>query len=428
MSAWNCIRKSLAAAPPSTRSARSGTPGVGRHAPRARRGSGRRSPRAPRATRCARGGAAREPDDGAARVRVPVRRAEPDEGRHEVDAAGVRRPTRASASRLGRAARCTPSPSRSHWTAAPAMNTLPSSAYVVRAADAPGDRREQPVARRRPASPGVEQQEAAGAVGVLRAARRRSTPARTAPPADRPRCRRSARRAGSQPRSPVSPKTPRGAAITRAAPRAARRAAPASRRPSRPVWRFEAAACARRWSTSVACTAPAGELPEEPRVDGAEGELAALGPRARARDVVEEPARSWCRRSTASSTSPVRSRTSGSAPSASQRVADRPPCAGTATRSRGGSGAPVARSHTTVVSRWLVMPTAAISPPSTRASASAGAPPRPRVARSPRGRARPSPAADSAAAAPRSRARARRPSASTTSAVEPVVPWSSART
>ena len=32
---------------------------------------------------------------------------------------------------LSAAVRITPSPSRSHWMAAPAMNTLPSSAYVI---------------------------------------------------------------------------------------------------------------------------------------------------------------------------------------------------------------------------------------------------------------------------------------------------------
>ena len=69
-------------------------------------------------TRCARVVPARDADDRAARARVPVRCAEPGERRHEDDAAGVRR-------RCGRAPRSRPrepmmpSPSRSHWTAAP---------------------------------------------------------------------------------------------------------------------------------------------------------------------------------------------------------------------------------------------------------------------------------------------------------------------
>ncbi len=72
----------------------------------------------------------------------------------------------------------------------------------------------------------------------------------------------------------------------------------------------------------------------------------------------------------ASSTSPVRSRTSASAPeafSASQIAAVRRPCQ---TMAR-WIGLPVARSQTIVVSRWLVIPIAAISLPVTRASASA---------------------------------------------------------
>ena len=55
----------------------------------------------------------------------------------------------------------------------------------------------------------------------------------------------------------------------------------------------------------------------------------------------------------------MRARTSGSCPArAARRSAPR--CAGPARRSRGGGAAPVRRSHTTTVSRWLVMPIAAI--------------------------------------------------------------------
>ena len=75
--------------------------------------------------------AARDADDRAARVRVPVRRAEAGERRHEVDAAGVG-DARGERLDLRRASRIMPSPSRSHCTTAPAMKTLPSSAYSVR--------------------------------------------------------------------------------------------------------------------------------------------------------------------------------------------------------------------------------------------------------------------------------------------------------
>ena len=64
-----------------------------------------------------------------------------------------------------------PRPSRSHCTAAPAMNALPSSAYVDLVADLPGDRREQPEAARRPVRAGVHEHERAGAVGALGVAR-----------------------------------------------------------------------------------------------------------------------------------------------------------------------------------------------------------------------------------------------------------------
>ncbi len=70
----------------------------------------------------------------------------------------------------------------------------------------------------------------------------------------------------------------------------------------------------------------------------------------------------------ASITSPVRSRTSVScARSASHIAAVRRSCHTIAF----ATGAPVSRSQTTVVSRWLVMPMAAISTPGTFAIASA---------------------------------------------------------
>ena len=62
----------------------------------------------------------------AARVLIPVRRAEPGERGHERHAV-ARGTLRASAS-MSAALLMMPSPSRSHCTAAPAMNALPSSA------------------------------------------------------------------------------------------------------------------------------------------------------------------------------------------------------------------------------------------------------------------------------------------------------------
>ena len=71
--------------------------------------------------------AAGEAEHGAARLGVPVRRAEPDEGRHDVDAERRRRRCAPGARTRPPSSR-SPSPSRSHWMAAPAMNTAPSSA------------------------------------------------------------------------------------------------------------------------------------------------------------------------------------------------------------------------------------------------------------------------------------------------------------
>ena len=105
---------------------------------------------------------------------------------------------------------------------------------------------------------------------------------------------------------------------------------------------------------SVACTVAAGQVPQHPGVDGAEGQVgagvdAALGaaatrawwPRSRGR----APARS----------APAPGRGGRPPASSSQRAAVRRSCQ-TMARCR---GRPVRRSQTTTVSRWLVMPRAA---------------------------------------------------------------------
>ena len=66
-------------------------------------------------------------EDRAARLGIPVRRAEPDEGRHQIDIAGRDRPRR-PARRSRAALPISLMPSRSHCTAAPAMKIEPSSA------------------------------------------------------------------------------------------------------------------------------------------------------------------------------------------------------------------------------------------------------------------------------------------------------------
>ena len=117
----------FALAPPSTRSSRSGSPA--RRLDRAHgvdRLVGDRLERRARDVRAA--AAAREPDDRAARVRVPVRRAESGQRRHEVHAV-VASSRRASCS-VSAARSMIRRPSRSHCTAAPVTKIDASSAYA----------------------------------------------------------------------------------------------------------------------------------------------------------------------------------------------------------------------------------------------------------------------------------------------------------
>ena len=112
---------------------------------------------------------------------------------------------------------------------------------------------------------------------------------------------------------------------------------------------------------------PARQLPQHPRVDRAEGQVgpgldAALG---------EQPLELGARRSTGRA--PARS--SGGPgrrwPAAAQLRRSGRRCAGPARRAPGAGAGRCARSHTTVVSRWLVMPIAATGSPSRRAMSSA---------------------------------------------------------
>ena len=105
-----------------------------------------------------------------------------------------------------------------------------------------------------------------------------------------------------------------------------------------------------------AAVGAAGELPEHPRVDGAEREVG-VGRRRRPRAAATT---SFDRREVRVEHEPGRAR--GSSARARRRAARRSVrrCAGPATRSRGARGRPVRRSQTTTVSRWFVMPIAAI--------------------------------------------------------------------
>ncbi len=134
----------------------------------------------------------------------------------------------------------------------------------------------------------------------------------------------------------------------------------AGRRPSRRCGCCRAS-CARRCSRRSRGRCAAGEIPDQPGVDGAEGELPGLRLRHRAGHVVAESTAAWWRRNRR------RSRGRSSCGSAVSR-----PRAFSLSHIGGGAAilpddgvadraCPVLRSQTTVVSRWLVMPMAAMS-------------------------------------------------------------------
>ena len=192
-----------------------------------------------------------------------------------------------------------------------------------------------------------------------------------------------------------------------------------------PVWMLNSSV-REALDASVQCTRAAGELPDEPGVDGAEGEFAALGARPRAGHVVEQPGELGAGEIGVEHQPGLarEQRRVAAARSSSQIAAVRRSCQTMAL----AIGRPVARSQTTVVSRWLVMPMAAMSArarsgPGQRSRSDAGL----RSPRSPARRARPSPAAGRSAGIPAAPTPRMLPSWSNTMARELVVPWSRAR-
>ena len=128
---------------------------------------------------------------------------------------------------------------------------------------------------------------------------------------------------------------------------------------------------------SVAWTLAAGQPPQQIAIDGAEQQFAALGALARAGDVIEDPGDLGAGEIGIDDQAGL-GRDRGSRPSlfsCAQMSAVRRSCQ---TMAR-CTALPVARSQTTVVSRWLVMPIAAMSFGGEAAPSSA-----------PRGRSRPS--------------------------------------
>ena len=355
--------------------------------------------------------AARDAADQPACVRIPVRRAEPGERGDEDDAVGrvhracerlalggVRDQAEPVAQPLQRrAGRRAPRPRArtGGLTESATAAAVSSSPWTA----APGE------------VPTFASTKLARAVGRLRL-RRASSPDRRAPPADRRRSRRS----GPSRRAARLGHDPRRRDDLAAAARARRRRARAAPSSHSSVSR-RSEQRARRIGHIRHVRATAGQLPDQPRVDGAEGEtvLAAAGRCA-------ESTRAWSPRSTG--------RARARSPRGSARPAARGsarPCGGPARRSRGATGRPLAPLPD---DRRLAL----VRDPD-RAQVGGGhaarrvAPPRPLRGRSPRsppGRARPTPAAGSAAAAPVA-APAPRSSSSTTRHVVPEVPWSIAR-
>ena len=226
----------------------------------------------------------------------------------------------------------------------------------------PGDRREQAVrATRTGSSPGVHQHEAAGAVGVLRAARleaglteeRRLLVARDAGDRD---ARRRSSPASVSPYDARSWDAPRAACCARDAEARQELLVPAQ--PSR----CRTAACATRWSTSVTCTAPPVRFQTSQRVDRAERELAAFGAcrarRATLSRIQRDLGRRRSRRRARARCARGPSARGPARLSSSQMPAVRRHCH---TIALDRPARRSARSQTMVVSRWLVMPMAAMS-------------------------------------------------------------------
>ena len=246
------------------------------------------------------------------------------------------------------------------------MKMLPSSAYSVRFADPPGDGGEQVVLRGDRLRAGVHEHEAAGAVGVLHHAgagaglpeQRGLLVARDA--GDRNRRRRTA----------SFRHTLRSTSAPPAAPSAARRRGRSSSSSQSPVWMIEEHR-ARGVARVGHVDAAAGEIPHEPRVDGAERQFAGLRLGLRAGHMVEHPLQLGGRRNRRRSPGRSCAGSCGASPRAlswSHAAAVRRSCQTMALQ----IGLPVLRSQTTVVSRWLVMPMAGdVRRPSSPALASA---------------------------------------------------------
>ena len=304
----------------------------------------------------------RQPDDHAARVAPPVRR---DTAR--------RTPARSTQPPLSRHARgqrsisaarsISPRLSRSHCTSAPV--TAIDALQAVRGR--PARRAGRPTVVMQPVRRRHRRARRCSAAGSSRCRRcssprpARSRSGRTAPPAGRPGCPRSAT-PSSAPSASVR-HARRGSISRQHRARDADRVEQ-RRRPSRASARSISMRAAARSSTSVTWTPPSGRRsgsrPARCRwCRTASSPASARAPRAR--DVVEQPRDLRAREVGRQRQAGLARGTGPAPPSRAQLVADAVACACPATRSRCATGRPVSRSHSTVVSRWLVMPTAARS-------------------------------------------------------------------
>ena len=229
-------------------------------------------------------GVAGEAEQRAAHARIPVGRAEADEGRHQIDAlhgigfvgeraglGGLLDDAEAVAQPLHRGARDEDR----------AFERVGAFAFELI-----GDGGEQLVLRGDRRRAGVEQRKAAGAVGRLDHARARSRPGRWSRPAGRRRCRRS--RSAPPNRSGVA-LAELGGGILHLRQHRARHARIFSSSSSHCAGVDVEQQRARGVGGVGGVHLAAGEPPEQIAIDGAEHQLAALGACARAGDVVEDP-------------------------------------------------------------------------------------------------------------------------------------------
>ena len=238
--------------------------------------------------------------------------------------------------------------------AAPPTKALPSRANVRCPSRCRATVDEQPAGRGDRRRAAVGQQETARAVGDLGQTRR------VAALAEQRRLLVAAQGGDGQrlaeTTKPASRRSPRSCRQPRAAPRGARRTAPSAPRPRRRCG-CRRAVCAKRWSRrSRAAGRRSGSRRARNRPCRRRARRGGRAPRRRR--YAPGSSAAWWPRSRDRSTSPVRSRTNGSWPatrSSRHSSAVRRSCQTMA----GATGSPPARSHTTVVSRWLAMATAA---------------------------------------------------------------------